>query len=105
MRISAGMTNYKEEVKGGYFIVTIEMCETLTSQLLKIDGTLKFGPIKVEIYAGGIDKALELYKEENKKDRDAEDKDENKEVEQEKNGKESTGMGVVPGDLLQDVDG
>ena len=62
LRISSGMKNKQKEIKGGHFLITMEMDERLTPILVGMNGILNFGHIKVEVYAGGLDKAIK-YKD------------------------------------------
>ena len=56
------MKNKTKEIKGGHFLITMEMDERLTPILVGMNGILNFGHIKVEVYAGGLDKAIK-YKD------------------------------------------
>ena len=111
MRISSGMKDKKKEIGGGHFLVTIEVDERVTPVLVGLNGVLRMGHINVEVYAGGIDKAIQA-----KKDMEEEGRIEQEDLAIEARKIEEMGLNIVeetqeetggkiPGDDIQDVDG
>ena len=113
MRISGGMKDKKEDIKGGHFVVVIEVDERLTPTLVAMNGVLKLGHVDVEIYGGGIDKAIQFRKdmeEENRKEKEERRKEEEERNKEEEEITEEIQVGEITqevdtGDVINDVDG
>lgn len=76
MRVSSGMRDPNKDIKHGFFTVTLECDERLSPYIIQMNGVINLGATKVEMYGGGLDKAIQDEKEKEKHDKWAKDKEE-----------------------------
>ena len=76
MRVSSGMRDPTKDIKFGFFTVTLECDERLSPYIIQMNGVINLGATKVEMYGGGLDKAIQVEKEKDKHDKWQKEKEE-----------------------------
>ena len=105
LRISGGMKNKGKDIIGGYFTIVMEVDERLIPVLIGMNGIISLGHIKVELYAGGIDKAIKVKEEMLEEKRIEEQKERLELIEELGSFEEQQEEEGGAGDTINDVDG